>query len=235
MDSMKDQRAVVTGAARGIGLAISQRLAADGVRVIGWDRLECSDPCFADSRVVDVTSEASIADAVSSAGNIDILVNNAGVNGPTKPTWEYSLDEWSQVLAVDLTGVFLCSRAVVPGMIERGYGRIVQIASVAGKEANPGASAYAAAKHGVLGFTKSLARELAGTGVLANSICPVMAETELLDGMSEDYIADRKKWIPMGRLVQVREIAEMAAWVASPACSFTNGAAFDITGGRANY
>ena len=235
MREMAGQRGVVTGAARGIGLGIAQRLARDGVEVIGWDQRPCDDPCFAGSHLVDVTSEQSVATALAASGEIDILVNNAGVNGPTKPTWEYSLDEWSSVLSVDLTGVFLCCRAAVPGMIDRGYGRIVQIASVAGKEANPGASAYAAAKHGVLGFTKSLARELTGTGVLANSICPVMTQTDLLDGMSEDYIADRKRWIPMGRLAQVEEIAEMAVWVASPACSFSSGAAFDITGGRANY
>ena len=235
MRDMAGQRAVVTGAARGIGLAIARRLSAAGVVVEGWDMRSCDDLCFSASRHVDVSDEASVAEAMAAAGEIDILVNNAGVNGPTKPTWEYSLEEWNAVQAVDLTGVFLCTKAAVTGMMERGYGRIVQIASVAGKESNPGASSYSAAKHGVLGFTKSLAREIAGTGVLANCICPVMAETELLEGMSEDYIADRKRWIPEGRLVRVEEIAELAAWVASPACSFSNGAAFDITGGRANY
>lgn len=235
MRDMAGQRAVVTGAARGIGLAIAEKLAALGVAVEGWDILAPEGDCFAAFRSVDVTDEAAVDAAMEAAGSIEILVNNAGINGPTKPTWEYTLAEWSRVLDVDLTGVFLCSRAAAPGMRARGYGRIVQIASIAGKEGGPNACAYAAAKHGVVGFTKGLAQELVGSGVLANCIAPVMTETDLLKNMSDDYIADRRRRIPMGRFCTTGEIAEMAAWVASPACSFTTGAVFDISGGRATY
>ena len=235
MREMAGQRAVVTGAARGIGLAIAQKLASMGVDVEGWDVLPSDWDGFARFCTVDVTDEAAVNAAAEEAGAVDILVNNAGVNGPTKPAWEYTLAEWNRVLGIDLTGVFLCSRAFAPGMRARGYGRIVQIASIAGKEGGPNACAYAAAKHGVIGFTKGLAQELVGSGVLANSIAPVMTETDLLDGMSEDYIADRRRRIPMGRFCTVGEIAEMAAFVASPACSFTTGATFDISGGRSTW
>ena len=145
--------------------------------------------------------EQAAAASLAAAGHVDILVNNAGVNGPTKPTWNYTLDEWNRVIAVDLTGVFLCSRALVGPMRERGYGRIVNIASVAGKEGGPNACAYAAAKSGVIGFTKGLAQELAGSGVLVNAIAPAITETELFAEMDEDYIADRKRRIPMGPLL----------------------------------
>ena len=173
--------------------------------------------------------------SLAALGHVDILVNNAGLNGPTRPTWDYTLDDWNKVLAVDLTGVFLCSRALVRPMRERGYGRIVNIASVAGKEGGPNACAYAAAKSGVIGFTKGLAQELAGSGVLANCIAPAITETELFAEMSEDYIADRRGRIPMGRFCTVREIADMTAFAASPACSFTTGFTFDVTGGRTTY
>ncbi len=232
---LSGQTAVVTGAARGIGRAIAGLLHEAGAGVEGWDLQPSDDPCFAHFRTVDVSDEAAVNGAAAAAGDIDILINNAGVNGPTKPAWEYTLAEWNAVLAVDLTGVFLCARALIPGMRARGYGRIVNIASIAGKEGNPDAIAYGAAKAGVVGVTKTLARELALSGVLVNCITPSMAETPFLEGMSAEYVADRKARIPMGRFARIEEIAAMAVFAASPACSFTTGMAFDVSGGRADY
>lgn len=232
-------KAIVTGAARGIGYGIAQRLSELGADVIGWDLEASSETCFQAFFQCDVTDEVSVekatAASLAAAGHVDILVNNAGVNGPTKPTWEYTLDEWNRVIAVDLTGVFLCSRALVGPMRVRGSGRIVNIASVAGKEGGPNACAYAAAKSGVIGLTKGLAQELAGSGVLVNAIAPAITETDLFTEMDEDYIADRKRRIPMGRFCTIREIADMTAFAASPACSFTTGFTFDVTGGRTTY
>jgi NAD(P)-dependent dehydrogenase (short-subunit alcohol dehydrogenase family) len=173
--------------------------------------------------------------SLEKAGRIEILVNNAGINGPVVPVRDYPLEAWSRVLAVNLGGVFHGCRAAIPAMQAAGYGRIVNVASAAGKEGVPGIAAYAAAKHGVIGFTKSLARELAETGVLVNCIAPVMTETDLLKEMTPEHIAATKSKIPMGRLPQISEIAAMVAWIASPECSFTTGFAFDLSGGRANY
>ena len=232
---LSGQTAVVTGAARGIGLAIAGRLQEAGASVEGWDLYPSQEPCFARFRTVDVSDEAAVNGAAAVAGDVDILINNAGVNGPTKPAWEYSLADWNAVLAVDLTGVFLCARGLIPGMRARGYGRIVNIASIAGKEGNPDAIAYGAAKAGVVSITKTLGRELARSGVLVNCITPAMAETPFLEGMSADYVADRKARIPMGRFATIEEIAAMTVFAASPACSFTTGMAFDVSGGRATY
>lgn len=236
---LKGATAVVTGAARGIGLGVAERFSELGADVIGWDVTASDNPVFKAFFTCDVTDEASVEAAakasLAEAGPLDILVNNAGVNGPTKPTWAYTLAEWNKVLSVDLTGVFLCTRSLLGPMRERRYGRIVNIASVAGKEGGPNACAYAAAKSGVIGFTKGLAQELAGSGVLANCIAPAITETDLFAEMSEDYIADRKRRIPMGRFCTIKEIADMTAFVASPECSFTTGFTFDVTGGRATY
>ena len=236
------QTVIVTGAARGIGYAVAQRFCELGALVSGWDldvTKLADDPVFAHCTTVDVTDPASLAAAhistTQSLGAIKVLVANAGINGPTKPVWEYSLAEWNQVIDVDLTGVFLSTLAVLPGMREDNYGRIVIIASVAAKEGNPGAAAYGAAKAGVVGFAKGLARELLPSDITVNCIAPALTGTSLLDGMSEDYIADRTARIPMGRLCDPVEIANMAAWVASPLCSFTTGQIFDVTGGRATY
>jgi NAD(P)-dependent dehydrogenase (short-subunit alcohol dehydrogenase family) len=239
--SLAGQAAIVTGAARGIGLGIATRLAGAGARVVAWDRDPLATPGHepAMSQAVDVTDlgavEAAFAEALRAMGRIDILVNNAGVNGPSLPVWEYPPEAWARVLAVDLTGVFHCCRTVAPHMRANGYGRIVNIASIAGKEGNPNASAYSASKAAVIGFTKSIGKELATSGVTTNALAPAITETDLLKEMTPDYIEGRRRRIPMGRFCTVEEIADMVAWVASPACSFTTGFTFDISGGRATY
>ena len=239
------QVAIVTGAARGIGLGIGKRLADEGARVVVWDREPAAfdvaaagfEPALV--QAVDVADAASVQRAfdatMSKVERIDILVNNAGINGPVAPVWEYPLEAWERVLAVDLTGVFHCCRAVVPQMRKAGYGRIVNVSSIAGKEGSPGIAAYAAAKAGVIGFTKSLARELVGSGVLANCIAPVITETDLFKEMTAEHIAAAKAKIPMGRFLTIAEIAATVAWVASPECSFNTGVTFDLSGGRATY
>jgi 3-oxoacyl-[acyl-carrier protein] reductase len=240
--------ATITGAARGIGLAAARRLAAGGAAVGLWDidaaALERAAAGFDDdarvhTAIVDVASEPDVARAVADTeaaiGPIDIHVNNAGIAGPNHTTWEYPVEAWEQVLAIDLTGVFLCCRAVVPGMIERGYGRVVNVASIAGKEGNPTAVAYSSAKAGVIGLTKSLGKETSGTGVLVNCITPAVIETEILEQVSQAHIDYMLSKIPMNRLGQVEEVAELVAWLSSDACSFSTAAVFDISGGRATY
>jgi 3-oxoacyl-[acyl-carrier protein] reductase len=239
------QAAIVTGAVRGIGLGIARRLAAEGCRIIVWDRdVQAFDEASAGFRplalqAVDVCDAAAVQRAwdasVAAAGAIEIMVNNAGINGPVAPVQEYPLDAWERVLAVNLTGVFHCCRVAVGAMRAANYGRIVNVSSIAGKEGVPGIAAYSAAKHGVIGLTKSLARELAGTNVLANCIAPVITETDLFKEMTAEHIASAKAKIPMGRFLQIPEIAAMVAWIASPQCTFTTGFTFDLSGGRADY
>ena len=227
--------AVVTGGARGIGRAIADRLAGLGCAVSVWD-IEPRDDSAIEVDVADeVAVEAATKATLAHFGHVDILVNNAGVNGPTVPAWDYPLAAWQRVLDIDLTGTFLCARAVAPHMRGRGAGRIVNIASVAGKEGNAQACAYSAAKAGVIGFTKSLAKELVGDGITVNCVAPAMTETALLEEMTPEYIEAVRAMIPMGRLCEAHEIAAMVAWLASPECSFTTGAVFDISGGRATY
>jgi NAD(P)-dependent dehydrogenase (short-subunit alcohol dehydrogenase family) len=240
--------AVVTGGARGIGYACAERLASSGARVALWDvdekALQAAAATLATlggvaTHVVDITDETSVgaaAEAVLAAfGKIDILVNNAGITGPNKTTWNYQPAEWRRVIDVDLTGAFLCARAIVPGMIDRGYGRIVNVASVAGKEGNPNAPAYSAAKAGLIGLTKSLGKELATTGVMVNCITPAAARTDLFNQMTEEHIAYMLSKIPMNRFVESTEIAALVAFLCSEECSFSTGAVFDISGGRATY
>ena len=239
---LNDSRVIITGAARGIGLAIAHRFHELGATVCGWD-LDCgpieNDSAFQSTITVDITDEESVQQAydlsLKNLGQITTLIANAGVNGPTKPAWEYSLEDWNKVIAVDLTGVFLSTRAVIGHMRENDFGRIVVISSVAGKEGNPGACAYGAAKAGVIGYVKGLARELLPGNITVNAIAPVITETGLLTEMTEEYITDKKSRIPMGRFCTPREIADMTAWVASPLCTFTTGQVFDVTGGRATY
>jgi 3-oxoacyl-[acyl-carrier protein] reductase len=237
------QIAIVTGAARGIGLAIARLFAERGARVVVWDRdlgpLEKTGFTPDAAEAVDVASYPAVEHAFKSAlqafGRIDILVNNAGINGPIAPTWDYPLEEWDRVIAIDMTSVFYASRLAARHMRERRSGRIITVSSIAGKEGVPNISAYSAAKAGVIGFSKALAKELADVGVTVNCIAPAMTATDLLSTMTEEHIRTMKAKIPMGRLVEVDEVAELAAFVASPACSFTTGFVFDITGGRATY
>jgi 3-oxoacyl-[acyl-carrier protein] reductase len=245
---LQGRHAIVTGGARGIGHAISERLLASGAAVAIWD-LDAAALAAAETALagrgelvtvaVNVTEPAQVAAAVArtraALGGLDILVNNAGIAGPNKKTWDYSPEEWDQVIAVDLKSVFLCSRAVAPILKARGWGRIVNIASVAGKEGNPNAPAYSAAKAGVIALTKSLGKELADAGVLVNCITPAAAKTAIFDQMTEQHIQYMLSKIPMGRFVKVEEIAALAAWLCSDDCSFSTGAVFDISGGRATY
>jgi NAD(P)-dependent dehydrogenase (short-subunit alcohol dehydrogenase family) len=241
--SLSGQVAVVTGGAQGIGLGIAKRLAADGCKVVVWDvNLQAlADSSFmADfSMHVDVANrasvEAAVAATIDAVGPIDILVNNAGINGPVLPVWDYPDEAWDKVMAIDLTGVFFCCRAVVSQMRARGYGRIINVASIAGKEGMPGIAAYSAAKAGVIGFTKAFAKELPGSGVTVNAIAPVITETDLFKEMTAEHIANAKAKIPMGRFLKINEIAAMVAFIASPECSFTTGFTFDLSGGRATY
>jgi 3-oxoacyl-[acyl-carrier protein] reductase len=229
---LKGRTAIVTGGLIGIGAAIAQRLAASGAKLRIWDVGDQSDP-------VDVTDvkaiERATARAMAELGRIDILVNNAGIAGPTMPVVDYPVQEWKRVIDVDLHGPFLCCRAVVPHMVKAKYGRIVNIASIAGKEGNPNAAAYAAAKGGVIAFTKALGKELAQTGVLVNCVTPAAAQTAILDQVTPEFAKFMLSKIPMGRFVKVEEIAAMACWLASDDCSFSTGAVFDISGGRATY
>ncbi|PZW48736.1 3-oxoacyl-[acyl-carrier protein] reductase [Humitalea rosea] len=236
--------AVVTGGARGIGLAVAERLASDGARVALWeaDLVEAksvAERLGGHAVACDVTDEAAVAAALASTeaalGPVDILVANAGITGPNLPVATYPVADWRRVIEVDLTGVFLCCQAVVPGMSKRGWGRIVNIASVAGKEGNPNAAAYSAAKAGVIGLTKSLGKELAQSGVLVNCVTPAAAKTAIFDQMTPEHIAYMLSKIPMGRFVEVAEIAGLVRWLAGPECGFSTGAVFDISGGRATY
>lgn len=244
-DLFKGRTAAITGGARGIGLACAVKIAAGGGRVALWDRdLDRAQQSAASlpgaiAVQVDVTSEKSVAEALAKTEKDlaapDILIASAGITGPNATVVDYSVDAWQQVLDINLTGVFLCNRAVVPGMVKRGWGRIVNIASVAGKEGNPNASAYSASKAGVIGFTKSLGKELATKGVLVNCVAPAVVKTELFSQMTEQHIQFMLSKIPMNRFGQVEEVAEMVAWLASPLCTFATGAAFDLSGGRATY
>jgi len=248
MADLAGQRAVVTGAARGIGFGIAKRLLEGGAAVSVWDvdRAQAAEAArrlgeWGEVRVaaVDVADASSVDAAARETldryGAVEILVNNAGIAGPNMPTWEYPLDAWHGVLDVDLTGVFLCCRALVPSMLQRGYGRIVNIASIAAKEGNPNAVAYSAAKAGVVALTKSLGKELAGKGILVNCVTPAAVETDIFAQMTREHIEYMLSKIPMGRFGTVDDVAALVAWLASKECSFSTGAVFDISGGRATY
>jgi len=240
--------AVVTGGAQGIGRAIVERFLDSGAAVAIWDR----DRALAEKTAgelksrnriaavaVDVTKLADVERArdetTSAFGRIDILVNNAGIAGPNIRTWEYPPEAWAEVMAINLDGPFHCCRALVPGMIAQNYGRIVNIASIAGKEGNPNASAYSASKAGLIALTKSLGKELAVNDIAVNAITPAAAKTAIFDQMTQEHIDYMLAKIPRGRFVLVEEIAALAAFCASADCSFTTGAVFDISGGRATY
>jgi 3-oxoacyl-[acyl-carrier protein] reductase len=223
--------AVVTGGAQGIGAAIVERLRSSGARVQIWDLDGTPEVDVSDAGSVD----SALKHSLKELGKIDVLVNNAGIAGKNVATVDYPIEEWERVLRVNLTSQFLCCRAVAPQMVKARYGRIVNIASVAGKEGNPNAVAYSASKAGVISLTKSLGKELAQTGVLVNCVTPAAAQTAILDQVAPEFAQFMLSKIPMGRFVKVEEIAAMACWLATEDCSFSTGGVFDISGGRATY
>ncbi len=236
--------AIVTGGARGIGLAVTERFIGSGAKVAIWDvdakaAEETAKLLHQTAVQVDVTDETSVNAALAKSeaaiGPVDVLVTSAGITGPNLPIADYPAEDWRRVLEVDLTGPFLCSKAVVPGMMARNYGRIIHIASVAGKEGNPNAGPYSAAKAGVIALTKSLGKELAKTGIRVNCITPAAVQTGMFSQMTEEHIAYMLSRIPMGRFGLVEEMAAMVAWLSSEECSFSTGAVFDLSGGRATY
>jgi 3-oxoacyl-[acyl-carrier protein] reductase len=240
------RHAVITGGATGLGYGIAQRLLACGGSVTLWDRdgdgaarAAQTLGAKASALTVDVSRQPSVAQAVADtlahAGRIDALVNGAGITGPNVRVWDYPVDDWRAVIEVNLTGVFLCCREVVPAMRAQGYGRIVNIASVAGKDGNPNASVYSASKAGVIALTKSLGKELADTEIRVNCVTPAAVKTAIFDQMTPEHIAFMLSKIPLGRFGKVEEIASMVAWLCTEECSFSTGAVFDLSGGRSTY
>ena len=245
---LKNRKAVITGGAQGIGLAIAERLLDSGASVSLWDRdesllKETTDSLSSKGTVQPVTMDVADLESVRNAvktteellGAIEILVCNAGIAGPTAKIWEYPPEEWQQVIDIDLTGVFNCLHVVSPIMIDQNYGRIVNVASVAGKDGNPNAAPYSAAKAGVIALTKSLGKELAGYDIAVNCITPAAAKTRIFDQISEDHIQYMLSKIPRNRFLKVEEAASMVAWLCSEENSFTTGGVFDLSGGRSTY
>ncbi|MER9964104.1 SDR family oxidoreductase [Mesorhizobium sp. M0045] len=237
--------AVITGGASGIGLAVAQRITDEGGRVSVWDRdaaqieqaraivpglysvtLDVADP---------IAVEAAAGETIEALGAVDILVTSAAITGPNMTTWEYSVEDWRRVIDININGVFFCNKALVPHMLERNYGRIVNIASIAGKEGNPNASAYSTSKAAVIGMTKSLGKELAKTKVTVNCVTPAAVRTAIFQQMSQQHIDFMLSKIPMARFGEVGEVAALICWIASEECSFTTAAVFDVSGGRATY
>jgi 2-dehydro-3-deoxy-L-rhamnonate dehydrogenase (NAD+) len=242
----RGRKAIVTGGGSGIGLSVGARLVSEGAQVALWD-VSPDALSAARERIgegvtavgVDLVDPDGVARAgertLQDLGGIDILVASAGITGPNATTWDYPIEAWRRVIDVNLNGLFYCNRAVVPAMLARGYGRIVNIASIAGKEGNPNASAYSASKAAVIGLTKSLGKELAKTGVTVNCVTPAAVRTPIFDQMSQTHIDFMLSKIPMGRFGTVEEVTSLILWLASEECSFTTGAVFDVSGGRATY
>jgi len=245
---LNHRHAVVTGGAQGIGLSIAKRLLASGASVSLWDRdeellsvalKELGERKVVSAETVDVSDASSVAAATAATverhGQVDILVANAGIAGPNHTTWDYPIDTWKQVIDINLVGVFLCCRAIVPQMLRQGYGRIVNVSSIAGKEGNANASAYSASKAGVIALTKSLGKETANQNISVNCITPAAARTRIFDQMTEEHIDFMLSKIPRRRFLEVDEVSAMVAWLVSEENSFTTGAVFDLSGGRATY
>jgi NAD(P)-dependent dehydrogenase (short-subunit alcohol dehydrogenase family) len=241
---LKDKVAVVTGGAQGFGLAIAERLLESNAEVIIWDmdekllnNLKLNGKVH--KIVTNVTDYQSVENATKESillcGKIDILINNAGIAGPSHKTWDYPLEDWQKVIDIDLTGVFYCCKSVVPSMIDNNYGRIVNVSSIAGKEGNPNAMPYSAAKAGVIALTKSLGKELADKNIAVNCVTPAAAKTRIFDQISEEHIDYMLSKIPRNRFAKVEELASMIAWMVSEENSFTTAAVFDLSGGRATY
>jgi len=237
-DRFAGRVALVTGGSSGIGAATVRRLLAEGAKVASLD-LGGDAPDGALALASDVSDsaqvDAAVARATSELGPIDVLVCSAGITGASIPTVDVTDEEWRRVMAIDADGVFFCNRAVLPGMVERGYGRIVNVASIAGKEGNPMAAAYSAAKAAVIAMTKAIGKDVARTGVVVNCIAPAVIETPILDGLAQSHIDYMVERIPMGRMGTADEVATLACWLASEECSFSTGATYDISGGRAVY
>ncbi len=241
---LENRVAVITGGAQGIGRAVAERMVASGARVAVWDRdaalgAETAAAIGAHFEFVEQTDFTSVTAAVTATetalGGIDILVANAGIAGANATVADYPCEEWRRVIDVNLIGVFHCCKAVVPGMVARGYGRIVNTASIAGKEGNPNASAYSASKAGVIALTKSLGKELAAHDISVNCVTPAAARTAIFDQMTQEHIDYMLSKIPRGRFLELTEAAAMICWLASEECSFSTGAVFDLSGGRATY
>ena len=244
---LKNRVAIVTGGAQGFGLSISKRFIESGAKVMIWDidknlvdklenQLDKKSSLF---DIVDVTDHSSVSEGVNNAieklGKVDIFVNNAGITGPNNTTWEYPIDDWKKVIDVDLNGVFYCTKSIVPHMIKNNYGRIVNIASIAGKEGNPNAPAYSSAKAAVIALTKSLGKELSQYSISVNCVTPSAAKTRIFDQMTEEHIDYMLSKIPRNRFVDLEEVASLVTWLSSQECSYSTGAVFDISGGRATY
>ena len=241
---LNNKTAVITGGAQGFGYSMVERFSQSGAKVVIWDKdqelinsLELPDNVSAVQ--TDVTSydsvEKSVKETIDKNSTIDILVNNAGIAGPSFKTWEYPIDQWQNVVDIDLTGVFYCCRAVTPHMIKNNYGRIVNVASIAGKEGNPNAMPYSAAKAGVIALTKSLGKELSDKNIAVNCVTPAAAKTRIFDQISQEHIDYMLSKIPRGRFLKVDELASMVSWLVSEENSYTTGAVFDLSGGRATY
>ena len=241
---LKDKVAIITGGAQGFGYSMVERFSKSGAKVVIWDKDEellksLTLPENVNYELVDITSYDSVQKSTIATldknNKIDILINNAGIAGPSFKTWEYPIDQWQNVIDIDLTGLFYCCKSIVPHMIKANYGRIVNIASIAGKEGNPNAMPYSAAKAGVIALTKSLGKELADKNIAVNCVTPAAAKTRIFDQISQEHIDYMLSKIPRGRFIKVDELASMVSWLVSEENSYTTGSVFDLSGGRATY
>jgi len=239
----KNRTAVITGGAQGFGLDIARRFLDSGAKVIIWDidkevvdqvLKETKNPNLS-SNIVDVSNYQEVESAVSEIPSVDILINNAGITGPTMPLWEYDVEMWNKIVKINLSGTFNCCRAIIPKMIKNNYGRIVNVASVAGKDGNANASAYSSGKAGAIGLTKSLGKELADKNIAVNAITPAGAKTRILDQMSKEHVQRMLSKVPRGRFLEVYEFTSLVCWLSSEENTFSTAAVFDISGGRSTY